>query len=734
MVRDSDLHIAGTGLDLDVGRTFDGLFPTRATFPSWYGYVAPQGGGDLVVGLAGGGFEAFHNIPRKGYVAPAGYTADLFARAGQYELIDHKTGAKLVYGDRPGSVSSSAVYLSGSVDRNGNRITYNYASGPSAGPTSITDTQGRTVTIVVTSGTANDFNLTLGDGYRTITWHYAYGADGVIRVDSSTDASGWVTRFTYDGTGHLTQLTSPGQRVLRFTYNADSTVATVTRVTDASGATSTTRYAYGGGGSSPCAQAAPPGGQPTDPVGMYGCTTVTDANSAFTSYGVDAFHQVVKVVDGLANVTTTAFSAARQVVDLADAVSAAKTQFNYDATMADRPTGAALPTGATSALGYTAGSAHPYQLDTATDTQANCTAYTYTASANLATLTPGRPAGSCSAGGAGTVTNVYQNQGASCGASAHTGLLCQSTDGRGSPTYYTYDSAGNLRSVTPPAPLGAVSVTPDGLSRTFVTLDGKSQRTRYLYDPMDRVITVTYGGDDACTSLQTCTGFAYDHDGNLVGRSDVTGYTGFVYDPAGRLTEKWPTGLANTCAGYTGVHYTYDAVGNVASACDAGGTVSYGYDAANQVAFVAEPGGSCYPVPRGCPRFTYTHDHQRATTTYPGGVVQTFGYDASGRVSTVVTTGPHGPYPSFSYCYHLNDDCGAALTPPRPTRRCARRRWRAVCGPTTCATATTPPTASPGPSTWRSPPPGRTGPTPTTPTATAPSRGTPSNPPPTTTT
>ncbi|MCA1684083.1 MAG: hypothetical protein LC708_03020, partial [Actinobacteria bacterium] len=297
----------------------------------------------------------------------------------------------------------------------------------------------------------------------------------------------------------------------------------------------------------------------------------------------------------------------------------------------------------------------------------NCTAYSYTASANLATSTPGLSPQACNPGaGAGTVTNVYEGEGATCGAPAHRGRLCTSTDARGGLTSYRYDGAGNLIAVTPPVPLGATSRTPDGLSRTYATVDGKGGRSRYYYDPMDRIKTITYGGDDSCTNIATCIGFDYDGDGNLRGRSDVSGYSGFVYDAVGRLTEKWPTGPANKCPGCPGTHYTYDEVGNLATYCDAGGTVTYRYDADNDVTTVAEPGATASTT------YSYTPDHQRASTAYPGGVRQDFGYDASGRVASVTTAGPHGPYPSFSYCYHLNDDCGP--TPSASTDTAVRQK------------------------------------------------------------
>lgn len=658
VVRADDVRIAGTGLDLALGRIYNG----RAFLPGYYQWrfdlvpyvsVLTDGG----VGYFGpaGEHTTFHARPGGGFVSPPGVSADLTQSGNSFHLTDRKSGTKIVFGGTANTVQYALRYRSSIVDRNGNTITFNYPT--SGGMTSITDTQGRIVT-VSSPGTFEDRTTTLADQFGR-TWR-SHTASGLL--DYSTDPENKTTYYSYDANRRLAQITTPEGRITRFNYHADDSVAKVSRVTDpVTGATSDTTYSYTTSmATSRCAQFAAPGAAPTDPVGMVGCTTVTDGRGNRTSHGWDHLNQVVKVVDGRNNVTSTSFSADRQVTDLSNAVSAAKTRFNYDASAPDKPTGASLPTGAASALGYKAGSPHPYSPDSATDAQGNCSAFGYTALGNLSTSSPGQARGCNGPGGTATVTNAYEGEGATCGAPGRRGLLCRSTDARGAVTSYLYDPKGNLTKVTPPAPLGAVSHTPDGLSRTMRVVDGKGQGTRVYYDRMDRVATITYGGDESCTNIAICIGFAYDGDGNLVGRSDVSGYTGFVYDRVGRLTEKWPTGAPNVCVGYNGTRFTYDAAGNLASYCDAGGTVTYTYDAANDVASVTEPGARTTT-------YTYTADHQRATATYPGGVRQTFGYDASARITSVATTGPRGPYPSFTYCYHLNRDCGANASPATDT-------------------------------------------------------------------
>lgn len=662
VVGSDDVNVAGTGLDLSIGHTFNGS-PVNGFAPSRFSFEAQLtiSAGSVLFQGPRGEYQVFVNTGT-GFLSPLGTSADLTQSGSSYTLTDRKSKEKLVFGATANASNNNLRFLSSDTDRNGNAIVYNY--GSFATLTSITDTQGRVITVAGT-GNYGNWTITLADQFGR-TWRYHYANVFTGNPDYSVDPENKTTTYAYDpNNGLLTQITTPEGRITRFSYNAEQRVARVSRVTDpATGASVDTNYSYSSDvTASRCAQVAPPGGAPGDPVGMVGCTTVTDARGSLTSHGSDSLDQVVKVIDGRNNVTTSSFSAARQVVELADAVSAAKTRFNYDAAAPDKPTGAILPTGAASALAYRAGSANPYSPDSATDFQGNCSAFTYTASANLATVSSGLAPGACTGpGGAATVTNAYEGEGATCGAPAHRGRLCRSTDARGAVTSYTYDANGNLIRIAPPAPLGASSYTPDGLGRTRQLVDAKGQRSTLYYDRVDRLVTITYAGDDACTNIATCIGFYYDGDGNLLGRSDVTGAAAFVYDRLGRLVEKWPTGAANACAGYNGTRFTYDAVGNLASVCDAGGTVAYTYDAANELTSVIEPGGSCSPSLLRCTTYTYIADHQRATTSYPGGVGQSFAYDASGRVSSVSANGR-----AFSYCYRLNNDCGANPSPANDT-------------------------------------------------------------------
>lgn len=59
------------------------------------------------------------------------------------------------------------------------------------------------------------------------------------------------------------------------------------------------------------------------------------------------------------------------------------------------------------------------------------------------------------------------------------GTVATVTDARGKVTLYGYDGAGNLTSMTPPAPMGATTIGYDSLSRVTSVRDGAGRTTRY---------------------------------------------------------------------------------------------------------------------------------------------------------------------------------------------------------------------------------------------------------------
>lgn len=233
-----------------------------------------------------------------------------------------------------------------------------------------------------------------------------------------------------------------------------------------------------------------------------------------------------------------------------------------------------------------------------------------------------------------TTTNQYDDP-------THPGDITSRTDPNGNRTSYTYDSFGNLTSITaPPTP-----ENPDGnrtsfeydTARGWLTsavsprgnlpgADPSDYTTTFSHDAYGRVTEVRDPLWSATAPTERRTVSTYDADGNLVSVTDGNNHiTRYAYDAAGRRTEiqraddsilrteYWPDGSikqqidgANQATSYDynplgqllsvtdplnrATRYTYDGVGNVLTMTNPSGrrtTLSYDCDDAGAVARVA---------------------------------------------------------------------------------------------------------------------------------------------------
>ena len=105
---------------------------------------------------------------------------------------------------------NSSGYLTSDVDRNGDTLTYTM-SGTNL--SSITDTQGRTITFAYGSTVGSNLITSITDATGR-EWQYAYtSANGFDELTQYTDPNGKVTTYAYGTRGQLTMITDPsGQR------------------------------------------------------------------------------------------------------------------------------------------------------------------------------------------------------------------------------------------------------------------------------------------------------------------------------------------------------------------------------------------------------------------------------------------------------------------------------------------------------------------------------------------
>jgi RHS repeat-associated protein len=487
-------------------------------------------------------------------------------------------------------------------DKNGHQITFSYNG--SGKITSLTDTQNR-VTSFGYDGNGR-INLITDPINRTVQ----VGYDANNNLNSLVDLNGKTTAFGY-GTSHLlTTVTDPDSNQTGIAYQSGGN--RLDHLTDA--LTNVTYYAYYSPGASQC------GSQITN----LPCTTVKDANSHTTIYGYSGL-EVQDVVDANGNLQSRSYTPDANVNQYTDALQDT-TVFNFDVGNTNNLLSITDGNNAKTTLGYT--NSDPYLPTTLTDAQNHTMSYGYDSNGNLTS------ASDTTSGGTGTSVSYTYNTSVAYGSYQY-GLLIKATDGDGHATTYSYDSYGNLQTVTPPSPLGQETLTVDGVSRVSTEKDGNGVTVGFTYDALDRLKQLTYNGGSAIS-------YGYNDDGDLTSLVDNTGTTTFGYDKDNRQQTK-------TLPGSVSVSVTYDAVGNIKTYTDSGGTVNYDYDPANRMTSVEEPDTSITT-------YGYNAANEKTSISYPNGTGELFTYDKAGHVLTAIggkmsngqiTT----TYLNFSYVY-----------------------------------------------------------------------------------
>lgn len=215
------------------------------------------------------------------------------------------------------------------------------------------------------------------------------------------------------------------------------------------------------------------------------------------------------------------------------------------------------------------------------------------------------------------------------------GRLIDSFDGAGVRTHYAYDGEGRATDVT----------------LAFGT--GDAVTTHTVYDAAGRVSSVTraFGAPEAST-----TSYDYDAAGRVKVIHDALGHTTtFAYDAAGRVTTKTVQIGASTNA----VTITdYDAFGNVARITDPNGNAGYFYyDKLNRQILEIDPAGyaTATAYSRGDQAISVTHyvnatsgaaiGAPPAITTDPKDAVTSFGRDRLDRLTS--TTDAEGFFETY---------------------------------------------------------------------------------------
>ncbi len=227
------------------------------------------------------------------------------------------------------------------------------------------------------------------------------------------------------------------------------------------------------------------------------------------------------------------------------------------------------------------------------------------------------------------------------------GLRTSISDTGNNTTQYNYDTAGNLLAIT----------YPDGTNQSF------------QYDPLGNMKdTLLQNGDAIAYAYQdglvtqetfadkTSQTFKYDAEGNLLlaqtydAGGHLTGTATYTY-----LTDAQGHDIGDELASVVyssglSLTFTYDAkTGQRTKSVDQSGyTVNYKYDALGRLAELTDGAGNRIV------QYTYDSTGDLKTKVNGNGTSTTYGYDASGNLSSVINYQPDGKTVNSSFAYQYN--------------------------------------------------------------------------------
>ncbi|OYW06853.1 MAG: hypothetical protein B7Z61_00940 [Acidobacteria bacterium 37-71-11] len=488
--------------------------------------------------------------------------------------------------------------------------------------TGVTDTLGHRVSYGYdANGNVTTVQNELGD-----SWTTAYDAEG--RAVQSSDPLGHRRTTSYDAAGRAIAVTDPLGNTQTFQYSkADRLIGTT--LPDQGAITYINNS----------------NGQPiyvADPLGHFWMleydaagrvTSRRDPNGKSETYAYDAMGRLKTRTQRDGSVISYAYDNASRLTTVA--MPGQSITYAYDT--AGNLTGITDPSGSTTMTYDKLG-----RCLSRTDPSGAIVAFTYSAAGRLKTMT--YPGGNVvtyaydAAGRLATVTDWRGNQTAFQYDGAN--RVAQATLPNGTVTRYTYDAAGRTVARVHQTSGGTVLA---GYTCVYDTAGHVTsvQRTEpatpalldstaaYAYDPINRVLTATVDG--------AATSYAFDLRGNLTSKVSGAATTTYAYDSLNRL--------ATVSDGTNTTTYAYDGAGSrVAKTFNGsttryvreGGTIYCTLDGAGGVQSYNIYGGSLLYTLDPSGAVTVYHGDERgsvvAITDAAGGVVQSYSYDAYGKV------------------------------------------------------------------------------------------------------
>ena len=445
--------------------------------------------------------------------------------------------------------------------------------------------------------------------FETFTYDDATGGFG--NVASHRRRNGGIGTFAYDPTGRLIQRTDPLGNVTQMTYNAHDLISSIA---DPRG--NVTQYGY-------------------DERGLP--TTALHADGSQTATGYDDFANRVSFVNELGNQWTWTFDEFQRLTSATDPLARTTTYgYGIGSNNCARCHEKALPTLVTLPSGKQTHTTYDLEWRPVATTvgfgspDAATTQTTYDPVGNVIQTTD--PLGR-------QWLSVYDER----------DRPVSESDPLGHTTATSYDAAGNQLTTTR-ADFGITT-------RTFDAMDRLTQET----DPKNQTTAYTYHDDDSLASLTDARSNTYAFEVDLLGRRTKMTYPNATFEAwtyqdgaaAGQIATIYRARNAATLSCTFDVRNrdvfcdwsdatpdivkTYDLAGRLTGSDNGVSALTYAYDPANQmVGETQRPAGQTgWTV-----GMAYDADGNRASLTYPGGLVVTTSYTGRNQVAAISAGSP----------------------------------------------------------------------------------------------
>jgi RHS repeat-associated protein/uncharacterized repeat protein (TIGR01451 family) len=571
------------------GRYTSGIFGLGWT-TSWQTSLNVDTSGNVTID-SGGAVAYFGRQANGSYLDTDGEYGTLTNSAGVYTFTD-TTGVQYVF--------LPDGQLSYERDTNGNRITLGYNSSNQ----------------LVTLTYSNPADPSEPDEQLTLAYYTTGPNAGLVQTVSDGTGDTWT--YSYDGSGHLASVTSPGTGpssdpgtlTTSYTYDTGTnpeTANALLSITNPDGSQQTFTYDTNAGRRTGTAQ--PDGPLTISTTYSYLGEAEVMATDAAGNQATVWFNDLglpARVEDPRGGISTYLYDPNGNLVSYADA-SGAVYQYAYDSN--GNLTQVVNPLGQVDKM--TDGPLS--DLTSLTDAAGNTTAYSYSSAGNLLSITyPDGTQQSFSYDPLGNLSQTVLQNGDPIGYKYNSqGLVTQESFADKTSETFAYDTHGNLLS-----------------AETFDAAGTLTGTTTLTYNAADELISVTYPSGQFLK-------FAYNAAGQRTQSIDQSGFTvNYKYDSLGRLSEL-TDGSGNLI-----VQYTYNDLGELVEKQNGNGTyTTYAYDKNGNLLNEVNYANSTGSVVNSSFTYVYNSLSEETSMTDASGNTTLYAYDPTGQLTEVTLPG-----------------------------------------------------------------------------------------------